>query len=284
MNPYTLTAPLDGRSPLLLASPHSGRHLPADFLAGSRLPVPSLRRLEDAHVDALLAPAAARGIPLIAATHSRAVLDLNRAADELDPGMFAGTVTPRPRLTERVRRGYGLFPRIAAPDQPIHPGRLPAAQARARIEALHGPWHSAVETGLAAARARHGHAVLLDVHSMPSLEGPQPAALVLGDRHGLSAAPPLVDWLEAAFAAAGLKVVRNTPYAGGYITERHGTPATGIHAVQLEFDRALYMNPATLEPHCGFASLATIITGVVESLRQALPGLGLGPALPLAAE
>jgi N-formylglutamate amidohydrolase len=284
MTPYTLTAPLDGRSPLLLASPHSGRHLPAEFVAGSRLPVPTLRRLEDAHVDALLAPAAARGVPLLAATHSRAVLDLNRAEDELDPGMFAGAVTPRPRLTERVRRGYGLFPRIAAPDQPIHPGRLPAAQARARIEALHQPWHEALGSGLTAARARHGHAVLLDVHSMPSLEGPLPAALVLGDRNGLSAAPTLVDWLESAFSAAGLKVVRNNPYAGGYITERHGAPATGIHAVQLEFDRALYMNPATLEPHGGFEPLAQIIAAVVEALMAALPGLGLGPALPLAAE
>lgn len=284
MTPYSLTAPLDGRSPLLLASPHSGRHLPADFIAGSRLPVPTLRRLEDAHVDRLLAPAAALGIPLLAATHSRAVLDLNRAEDELDPGMFAGAVTARPRLTERVRRGYGLFPRIAAPDQPIHPGRLPAAQARARIEALHQPWHAALATGLAAARARHGHALLLDVHSMPTLDGPAPAGLVLGDRHGLSAAAPLVDWLEAAFTAAGLRVVRNNPYAGGYITECHGAPATGIHAVQLEFDRALYMNPHTLEPHEGFEPLAATIAGVTRALLQALPGLGLGPALPLAAE
>lgn len=284
MSPFTLTGRLDGHSPLLLASPHSGRHLPTDFLASSRLPAPTLRRIEDAHVDRLLAPATSLGIPLLAATHSRALIDLNRAEDELDPAMFAGTVTERPRLTERVRRGYGLFPRVAAANQPIHPGRLPAAHGTALIAALHRPWHSALSQGLASARAQHGYALLLDVHSMPTLDGPAPAALVLGDLNGRSAAAPLVDWLEAEFSKAGLKVVRNAPYAGGHTTERHGNPAAGLHAVQLEFDRAIYMNPTTLEPHAGFAPLASLIEGVLAELCRTIPMLGLSPDLPLAAE
>ena len=117
--PYSLTGQLDGARPILLASPHSGTHLPADFLANSRLDTHALRRIEDAHVGALLAPAAATGLPLIEATHSRAVIDLNRAEDELDPAMFTGSVTPIPDISDRVRRGYGLFPRVAAPNQPI---------------------------------------------------------------------------------------------------------------------------------------------------------------------
>jgi N-formylglutamate deformylase len=282
--PYSLTGRLDGARPILLASPHSGTHLPADFLANSRLDTHALRRIEDAHVGALLAPAAATGLPLIEATHSRAVIDLNRAEDELDPAMFSGSVTPFPNISDRVRRGYGLFPRVVAPNQPIHLARLSAETGTARIERLHRPWHRAIGEGLARAAARHGHALLLDVHSMPRLEGPSPATLVLGDRHGQSAAPQLVDWLDQAFTARGLKVARNAPYAGGHTTQHHAAPADGIHCVQLEFDRTLYMDPASLRPHGGFGSLSALVAGVLALLESALPALGLGRQLPFAAE
>ena len=284
MTPYRLTGTLDGQSPLILASPHSGTHLPPAFLAGSRLAEPQLRRMEDAHVGALLAPCADLGIPLLEATHSRAVIDLNRAEDELDPGMFAGRVVAVPRLTERVRRGYGLFPRVAAPNQPIHGGRLPASLAEERLAALHRPWHGTLADGLEAARARHGFALLLDVHSMPPLDGIAPPQLVLGDLHGRSAAPALVDWLEQAFAQEGLKVGRNSPYAGGHTTERHGRPADRLHCVQLEFDRTLYMDMGSLAPTPGFARLSAIVARVVARLARELPLPGLGSTLPLAAE
>jgi N-formylglutamate deformylase len=284
MTPYRLTGRLDGRAPLILASPHSGRQFPPGFLAGVRLPPVALRRLEDAHVDRLLAPAAALGLPLLAAAMSRAVIDLNRAEDELDPAMFAMAPARPARLTDRVRRGYGLFPRYAAPNQPIHAGRLAPARATALVEALHRPWHAAIAQGLAAARACHGHAILLDIHSMPTPDGPSPPSLVLGDLFGRSAAGPLTDWLADAFSQAGLKVARNSPYAGGHTTEHHGAPAAGIHAVQLEFDRTLYMDPVTLEPHAGFAPLATLIADTLAALMQALPSLALAPSLPLAAE
>lgn len=282
--PYHLTGALDGSRPILLASPHSGTHMPADFLATTRLDVRALRGIEDAHVGALLAPAAAAGLPLMEAVHSRAVIDLNRAEDELDPSMFQGSVTAAPRITERVRRGYGLFPRVVAPNQPIHQTRLPAGTGADRIARLHRPWHAAIDAALGRALARHGHAVLLDVHSMPGLEGTDPAALVIGDLHGRSAAPALVDWLHSAFAAQGLKVARNMPYAGGHTTERHGRPLMGIHAIQLEFDRTRYMDTGTLKPHAGFAPLSACIAAVLAGLEPALAGLGLGRQQPLAAE
>lgn len=284
MTPYRLSGALDGSCPLILASPHSGTELPPGFLAASRLGAPALRRMEDAHVGILLAGCADLGLPVMEATYSRAVIDLNRAEDELDPSMFAGSVVRNPRLTDRVRRGYGLFPRVAAPNQPIHSARLPPALAEERLAALHRPWHAALAAGLSAARQRHGFAVLLDVHSMPPLEGAAPPRLVLGDLHGLSAAPALVDWLEAAFQAEGLKVARNSPYAGGHTTERHGRPAECFHCVQLEFDRTLYMDPGSLAPHAGFAPLAAVIARVAGNLRERLPLPGFGTALPLAAE
>lgn len=284
MRPFRLSGSLGGASPLILSSPHSGQWFPPEFLSAARLPVPALRRLEDAHVGTLLKDSAALGVPLLEATHARAVIDLNRAESEYDPALIAGRLAQAPVASERVRRGYGLFPRLAGSGQPIHDGRIPAGVAAGRLAALHRPWHAALQSGLAAAAARHGHAVLLDVHSMPSLDGADPARLVLGDRRGESAAPALVDWLERAFAAQGLKVARNDPYAGGHTTERHGRPAEGIHAVQLEFDRALYMDPVTLKPHPGFHGLAAGIARVIAGLVDVLPRLGLGPALPLAAE
>jgi len=284
VSPFQLVGTPDGKVPLLLASPHSGTHMPSEFLAHARLSVPALRRIEDAHVGALLAPSAALGIPLLEATHSRAVIDLNRWEDELDPTMFDAPVTPHPRLTDRVRRGYGLFPRVAGPNQTIHPGRLPAALAATRIEALHRPWHDCIAKGLSASRLRHGYAVLLDVHSMPTLEGAAPAQLVLGDLHGTSASNRLVDWLDAHFSNAGFRTARNNPYAGGYTTERHGRPAECVHAVQLEFDRALYMDTGSLKPHAGFGPLADSIAKVMAALMLHLPRLGLEAGLPLAAE
>ena len=282
--PFRLIGRIDGTSPLLLASPHSGQWLPAAFLAGSLVPAATLRRLEDAHVGALLRDSTHGGVPLIEATHGRALLDLNRAEHEYDPAMLAGRLTLAARPSDRVRRGYGLFPKLAAPGLPIHKAPIDAATAAARVEALHRPWHRAIAAALAAARARHGFAVLLDVHSMPPLHGARAAQLVLGDRFGQSAAPALVGWLEAAFAAEGLRVARNQPYAGGHDIDRHGTPRVGIHAVQLEFDRGLYMDPESLVPHPGYHVLAKTLARVVSGLGDWLAGRPFPGELPLAAE
>ena len=282
--PFRLCGSLDGRSPLLLASPHSGRRLPADFLAASRLPVPTLRRLEDAHVGLLLHGCGLAGVPLIEATHARAVIDLNRAETDHDPAMIEGKLTPAPVPSDRVRQGYGLFPRIAGGGLAIHQRRIPAAVAQARIAALHRPWHQAIADALQSAQRRHGFAVLLDMHSMPPVAGALPPHVVLGDRHGCSAAVSLVDWLEQAFRQRGFRVARNAPYAGGHTTEHHAAPAEGRHVVQIEFARDLYMDARTLAPHQGFAPLARSITAVISELLAAMPAMNLGATQALAAE
>jgi N-formylglutamate amidohydrolase len=212
-------------------------------------------------------------VPLLAATHGRAVIDLNRAEDEIDPAMLEGPLPAR--LTDRVRRGYGLVPRLAGGVQPLYARRIPLADLARRIETLHRPWHRAIADGLMVAQARHGHAVLLDCHSMPSLDastaGGRPPDLVLGDRHGASAAPALVDWLAQAFTAEGLRVALNRPYAGGHTTERHGRPAAGHHAVQIEIDRALYLDPVTLAPTARMAPLADLLRRIIGRLLAEWP-------------
>lgn len=274
MSPFRLSAPLLGQSPLLLSSPHSGTHFPDWFLAQTRLATPTLRRLEDAHVGSLLEPACLHA-PLIEATHARAVIDLNRAETDLDPALVPGAAT---QPSDRTRAGYGLLPRIAAPGHAIYPGRLSPGEAGRRIALLHRPWHAAIATGLARARATHGIAILLDCHSMPPL-GPGGAEIVLGDRFGRASDPLFVDLLEAAFRAEGLRTARNSPYAGGHTLDRHGRPADGIHAIQIEICRNLYMNPDTLVPHAGFGCMADALRRAVEAL-----GVAIAPAKPLAAE
>lgn len=283
--PYTLSAPLDGRHPVILASPHSGTHIPPFARQLLRLPPAMLRRIEDAHVDALMAPtAAAIGAPLLAATHSRIVIDLNRAEAEYDPAMIDGTPDTPARHTDRVRRGYGLIPRVAGSAAAIHHGTIPAAELARRIHGLHRPWHAAISDGLAAAVAAHGHALLVDCHSMPRLDGPRPAQLVVGDAHGSTTSAELSNALITRFRAAGLRVAHNLPYAGGHSTRHHANRAFGIHCIQLEFCRTLYMDPATLEPHEGLPKLAALVAGVLATIAADLPDLLGAPSRAMAAE
>lgn len=276
LQPFRLRGgPLDGASPLILSSPHSGTALPMAFQQTLRLPMAAIRRIEDSHVGALLADV--HRAPLIEAVVSRAVIDVNRAADEIDPQLFDAAVCPHPRLSDRVRRGHGLFARTAADGHQIHAGLLSAATARHWVETLYHPWHQAIAAGLAESRAVHGYGVLLDMHSMPSLAGRQPAQIVLGDRRGGSASSWLVGWLHQRFAAAGFRVTCNQPYAGGHITEQHGRPATGIHAVQIEIDRALYMDQQSGACHAGFSGLAAFLAALIDDLVGSLPALGLWP-------
>lgn len=274
---FQLRGDADGRWPLVLASPHSGREYPAHFRRQSVLPLSQLRRAEDGFVDALLDGVA--GVPVLAARYARSYLDCNRAADEIDPAMFDGPTGLPHRASERVDAGLGVIPRVAAQGLGIYAAPLPAAEAAARIDALHRPWHEQLATLLATARAAHGFAVLVDCHSMPSPTGPRPPQIVLGDCHGRSAAPALLLLLEGYFSALGWRVARNNPYAGGFTTRQHGRPGLGIHAVQVEIDRALYMDQARLQPHHGFAGVARAMAGMARLLVQELPGLGLAPAV-----
>ena len=266
-------------TPIVLASPHSGRSYPAAFRAQSRLSLMQLRRAEDAYVDELLSAASTLGIPLVAATYGRAWLDLNRAADELDPAMFAEPM-PHAARGDRVAAGLGILPRIAAHGLDIYSSQIGLAEARERIAQVHTPYHAMLTRLLHQARARHGFAILLDCHSMPSPPASSggSAQIVLGDLHGNSAGALLVDWLEAAFTAARLRVWRNAPYAGGFTTEHHAAPMAGIHVVQIEIDRALYMDPRRLQRHDGFETIAATLTVIARAM------IGAAPALELAAQ
>lgn len=283
---FTISGAEAGALPLIMASPHSGRDYPPAFLATTRLGLGQLRRAEDAFVDALLDGAAGLGVPVIAARYGRAWLDLNRDAAELDPGMFVDWRGDPTDPTDRVSAGLGVLPRVAAQGLDIYASKLRLAEARARIDEVHVPWHDTLARYAAAARARHGFAILLDCHSMPTpaAAGGGPAQVVLGDLHGTSAGPALVDFAEAHFRGEGLRVMRNVPYAGGYTTTRHGAPSAGIHVLQIEIDRALYMEPARLARHAGFARVAAAFTSLARTLCAVAPRLGLAPPLREAAE
>jgi N-formylglutamate deformylase len=279
---FSVSGDGDGRWPLVMASPHSGRDYPPDFLAAARLSTAQLRRAEDPFVDALLD--GVTGVPVLRARYGRAYLDLNRAADELDPAMFDGPPPLLPRVTERVAAGLGVLPRVASHGLDIYRRRLPPAEAERRLALLHMPWHTRIAALLEQARARHGYAILIDCHSMPTPPGFLPPQIILGDRHGTSASPALVAIIERHFAAAGWRVGRNVPYAGGHTTEFHSDVDTGIHAVQVEIDRKLYMEPQRLVPHDGFADVAAVMTGLSRLLVAAAPVLGLAPPYAEAAE
>ena len=277
--PYSLRGV--SRGSVILASPHSGRDYPADFLAQSRLTVSQLRLAEDAYVDELLAGAVDAGAQLVAARYGRCYLDLNRAADELDPTMFSdapnnGTA----RIGDRVAAGLGILPRVAAHGLNIYPGRLKVAEAAARIAAVHQPWHMRLDELTNAAVRSFGHAILLDCHSMPTpvgVKGSIAPQFVIGDLYGRSAAPTIVTAIERCLRLDGWRVARNDPYAGGYTTARHGRPQAGVHTVQIEIDRALYMDVPKLAPHAGFNRVAASLRRVVEMLLRDSGQFGLSP-------
>ncbi len=279
---FSLTGDDDGRWPIVLASPHSGREYPAAFLAASPLSLAQLRRAEDAFVDQLLDGVS--GVPIMRARWSRLFLDLNRAANELDPAMFTGALPLPAAGTDRVACGLGVLPRIAGHGLDVYRSKLPAAEAARRLAALHLPWHGRLTSLLRQARLRHGFALLVDCHSMPRPSGVQPPQIVLGDRHGRSAHPAIMALIEQHFQGAGLRVARNNPYAGGYTTEHHGQPDAGIHAVQIEIDRSLYMDPARLTLSPGFATMARHLQGLVRRLVTETPALGLSAGWREAAE
>ena len=267
--------------PVVLASPHSGREYPAAFLAATRLTLAQLRRAEDAFVAELVGPAAeVHGIPLIAGRYGRSWLDLNRDSAEIDPAMVVDPLVAHPaQASERVVAGLGVVPRIAAHGLDIYAARLRHAEIAARLAEVHAPYHVALADLLAAARAANGFAVLLDCHSMPTPPASVGGApqIVIGDRFGTSAATPLVAGIEGYFAEAGLRVARNAPYAGGFTTTRHGNPVNGVHAIQIEIDRALYMDPARLVRHAGFDRLTAVFGGLLAALPALLADLDLRP-------
>ena len=243
--PYVIKAPAEQTVPLVVVSAHSGRDYPADFLAGSLLTIEELRRSEDTDTDWLFAAAPAVGAPLLCATFPRAVCDANRAKWELDPSMFDDALPAFvTRDGPRVAAGIGTIARVVASGAVIHRDKLAFAVAEARIERCWQPFHDALGRLVAATLARFGHCVVLDAHSMPSAaqRTARPADVVLGDAHGTACSATLSRLAEQSLGSAGYRVRRNDPYAGGYITRGYGRPGAGVHALQLELIRTLYLD------------------------------------------
>lgn len=261
-------------TPLVFASPHSGRCYPPEMMSAAALDAVSIRRSEDAFVDDLIVAAPEHGAALITANFARAYIDLNREPFELDASMFADELPAFARgRTARVAAGLGTIARVVSEGQEIYHRKLMYAEAQDRIAGAHQPYHEALVALIAEARAAHGFAILVDWHSMPSAAAragarDRPSDFVLGDRFGAACAAVLPTRVDAALAAMGYRVARNVPYAGGYTTEHYGRPHRGVHALQIEINRALYLDEATLEPTSGFARLK----GHIETLTQVLAG------------
>jgi N-formylglutamate amidohydrolase len=274
--PFEVVEPVEIETPIVLDSPHSGSRYPRKFLEASRLDPMTLRRSEDCFVDELVAPCVAIGAPLLRARFPRAYLDVNREPYELDPQMFDGRLPDFANTRSlRVAAGLGAIPRVVGDAQPIYRGPIPVAEGLARIAALHRPYHARLAALVERARDRFGFAILLDCHSMPSssVDGGG-CDIVLGDRFGSSAAGWVLDTLEQTLRDSGLGVRRNKPYAGGYITERHGAPAQGRHAVQIEINRALYMDERRIVKLEKAEDLAKALLNTARVLAARAAGLG----------
>ena len=260
---FTVDLPPSNRpvGALVFGSPHSGRIYPDAFMAATDLDAHAIRGSEDAFVDRLIETAPGHGIPVIGARFARAYIDVNREPWELDPRMFADELPSFARgRGARVSSGLGAIARIVREGQEIYARKLTFAEAAQRVNAIHAPYHAALDDLIGRARAATGLAVLLDWHSMPAeataanCSGSRPD-IVLGDRFGASCSPAIARRVERDIAALGYRVVRNTPYAGGYTTEHYGKPRNGIHALQIEISRALYLDERNMTPNAGYAAL-----------------------------
>ncbi len=274
-----MAAPLDLRRPaarvlpLVVASPHSGSDYPADFVAGSRLDPLTLRRSEDAFVDEIFGAAPALGVPLLAARFPRAYLDVNREAYELDAAMFTDALPDYVNVrSPRVRMGLGTIARVVASGEEIYGGKLCFAEAEERVETLYRPYHAALARLIAETEDSFGCCLLVDCHSMPSgaSGGAGRAApdIVLGDCHGAACAPEIVEAARRHLSRRGFAVALNAPYAGGFTTGHYGQPRQRRHALQIEINRAIYMDERSYRRRPGFAQLGDEMAELIARLGK----------------
>jgi N-formylglutamate amidohydrolase len=279
--PFEIAEPATWRAPIIFNSPHSGSVYPPDFLKASRIDIAGLRRSEDSFMDELIGGLSQRGFPTVAVNFPRSYVDVNREPYELDPRMFAGRLPSFANTRSmRVAGGLGTIPRVVGDGQEIYRERLSVDDALARIEALYKPYHRALRRLINKAHQTFGTVVLVDCHSMPSIgvsrDEPRRPDVVIGDRYGTSCAALLPDMVEETMRRLGYSVGRNKPYAGGFITEHYGNPASGLHTVQLEVNRAVYMDERRRERGQRFAQVANDFAALAETLA-AVPLGDLGP-------
>src|ERR1700704_5572618 len=279
--PFEVLEPAELRGAVAFNSPHSGNVYPRAFLASARLDLATLRRSEDCFVDELLAGVVARGHPLMLAHFPRSFVDVNREPYELDPRMFDGRLPSFANTRSmRVAGGLGTVARVVGDAQEIYDQRIPVDDAIRRIEVLYKPYHRALRRLFSRVHRDFGAAVLIDCHSMPSSAGSKDerprADVVLGDRYGTSCVAAVAETIESMLRAKGYSVSRNKPYAGGFITEHYGNPAAGLHAIQLEFNRALYMDERRFERSPSFGRVAADLEALADCLA-AIPLQELRP-------
>jgi N-formylglutamate amidohydrolase len=265
------TGPL---TPVVLASPHSGAYYPRDFVEASPLELAALRKSEDCYVDELFGDGPAMGAPLLRALYPRAYVDLNREPYELDPDMFERPLPDFVNTTSaRVAAGLGTIARIVGNRREIYRDKLSFAEAERRIAGVHKPYHQALRAMVARTRQQFGFCILLDCHSMPSSGLPmdpdghaRQVDVVLGDRNGISCHSALLEFVSATLARKNYHVTRNNPYAGGYTTQHYGNPADGVHALQIEINRALYMDEHTLQRRPAFDRVREDMRHIISSV------------------
>jgi N-formylglutamate amidohydrolase len=279
--PFDIVEPATWRAPIIFNSPHSGSVYPAEFLSASRIDVTALRRSEDSFMDELIAGLSDRGFPVVRVHFPRSYVDVNREPYELDPRMFNGRLPSFANTRSmRVAGGLGTIPRVVGDGQEIYRERLDVDDALSRIEALYKPYHRALRRLINKAHQAFGTVILVDCHSMPSIgisrEEPRRPDIVVGDRYGTSCAGILADTVEDTFGGLGYSLGRNKPYAGGFITEHYGNPASGLHAIQIELNRAIYMDERRRERTERFDRIAADF-GVLADAIAAIPLTDLGP-------
>lgn len=273
--PFEIVEPPVWRAPVIFNSPHSGSVYPRAFLAASRIEREALARSEDSFMDEMIADLPTRGFPILRVNFPRSYVDVNREPYELDPRMFNGRLPGYANTRSiRVAGGLGTIPRVVGDGQDIYFDRIDVEDALGRIEALYKPYHRALRRVINKAHQAFGAAILVDCHSMPSVgvtrDEPKRPDIVIGDRYGTSCAQILVDEVEAVFKSLGYSVGRNKPYAGGFITEHYGTPASGAHAVQLELNRAIYMDERRRERGLRFEKISADFAVLADAIA-ALP-------------
>ena len=285
--PWRLLAPAEQTAPVVFASPHSGRDYPPEFIAASRLNVVSLRRSEDAFMDEIFAAAPDFGVPLLCARFPRAYVDANREAFELDPAMFTDPLPDYVNTrSPRIAAGLGTIARVVTDGEDIYHEPLRFEDALGRIEALYRPYHKALQGLLQATQERFGGCLLVDCHSMPSGQlapelgagdGNKPADIVLGDCFGTSSAPAVTDIAKAALEASGFTVALNKPYAGGFTTRHYGRPREGVHVLQVEINRALYMDEKLVRRGPGLPALKCRLGPLMRALANIDPAILKAP-------
>ncbi|MBB1091886.1 N-formylglutamate amidohydrolase [Rhodopseudomonas pseudopalustris] len=279
--PFEIAEPAVWRAPIIFNSPHSGSVYPHAFLNASRIDLEALQRSEDSFMDELILHLLHQGFPVARVHFPRSYIDVNREPYELDPRMFHGRLPSFANTRSmRVAGGLGTIPRVVGDGQEIYRERIPIDEALGRIETLYKPYHRALRQLVNRAHQTYGAVILVDCHSMPSVgiarDEPRRPDIVIGDRYGTSCAALISGVVEETMAARGYSVGRNKPYAGGFITEHYGNPASGLHTVQVELNRAIYMDERLRQRSDRFGVVAEDFSVLAEALA-AIPLADLGP-------